>query len=50
MVVDRNGTYLLNSSIGNLLKDTIKLWATSRVEAERLWKLSEKFVGKEFKF
>jgi hypothetical protein len=28
--------------------DTVRPWATSPVDAERLWKLSEKLVGQEF--
>ncbi|KFZ23638.1 hypothetical protein V502_01881 [Pseudogymnoascus sp. VKM F-4520 (FW-2644)] len=43
-----NGAYLLDSHVADPLLDTVKPWATSRFEAERLWKLSEKLVGEEF--
>jgi hypothetical protein len=29
---------------------TVKPWATSAVEAERLWKLSEELVGEKFEY
>ncbi|KAI5924849.1 hypothetical protein F4810DRAFT_661648 [Camillea tinctor] len=47
---DHNGKYILESRIGDPLKDTIKPWATSSIEAERLWKLSEKLVGQVFDY
>lgn len=47
---DHNGAYLLNSGVGNPWKDTIKPWATSSVEAKRLWKLSEKLIGQKFTY
>ncbi|KAL6901423.1 hypothetical protein GGI43DRAFT_433597 [Trichoderma evansii] len=43
-----NGAYLLESRVADAFSDTVKPWATSKVEAERLWKLSEKLVGQEF--
>ncbi|KAJ5480158.1 hypothetical protein N7530_005667 [Penicillium desertorum] len=43
-----NGAYLIDCRIGNPLADTIKSWATSSLEAKRLWHLSEKLVGQEF--
>lgn len=49
-VLNHNSAYLLNSSVGDPWVDTIKPWATSKVEAERLWKLSEKLVGQEFNY
>ncbi|KAL0929734.1 short-chain dehydrogenase reductase family [Colletotrichum truncatum] len=48
-VVDKNGVYLENSHIADPWVETVKPWGTSPVEAERLWKLSEKLVGQEFK-
>ncbi|KAI0484042.1 hypothetical protein GGR56DRAFT_612051 [Xylariaceae sp. FL0804] len=42
---ENNGQYILDSLLGDPLKDTMKPWVTSHVEAERLWKLSEKLVG-----
>ncbi|KAI1502713.1 hypothetical protein F5X99DRAFT_378241 [Biscogniauxia marginata] len=47
---EHNGKYILDSRIGDPLKDTIKPWATSSIEAERLWKLSEKLVNQEFSY
>ncbi|KAI1338295.1 WW domain-containing oxidoreductase [Xylariaceae sp. FL0016] len=47
---DHNGAYLENSHIADPLVETVKPWATSQLEAERLWKLSEKLVGSEFKY
>lgn len=43
-----NGAYLLDSHVADPLSDTVKPWATSSFEAERLWKLSEKLVGEKF--
>lgn len=48
--VDDNGAYLVKSHVADPLFDTVKPWATSPVEAERLWKLSEKLVGQEFAY
>ncbi|TVY17544.1 Short-chain dehydrogenase TIC 32-like protein [Lachnellula arida] len=45
-----NGGYLLDSHVADPLKDTVKAWAVSSFEAERLWKLSEKLVGQEFSY
>ncbi|KAL2176434.1 uncharacterized protein P884DRAFT_278517 [Thermothelomyces heterothallicus CBS 202.75] len=47
---DHNGDYLLDSHIADPWVDPVKPWATSPVEAERLWKLSEKLVGQEFQY
>ncbi|KAF2710679.1 NAD(P)-binding protein [Pleomassaria siparia CBS 279.74] len=47
---DHNGAYLLDSRIADPWKDTVKAWATSSVDAERLWKLSEKLVGQTFSY
>ncbi|UKZ94828.1 uncharacterized protein TrAFT101_009684 [Trichoderma asperellum] len=41
---------LKDSRLANPYSDTIKPWATSKVEVERLWKLSEKLVGQEFAY
>ncbi|KAK6858152.1 retinol dehydrogenase 13 [Apiospora arundinis] len=43
-----NGVYLENSHIADPWVETVKPWGTSLVEAERLWKLSEKLVGQTF--
>ncbi|KAF3482880.1 uncharacterized protein GIQ15_02204 [Arthroderma uncinatum] len=43
-----NGSYLTKCGVADPWVDTLKPWATSSVEAERLWKLSEELVGQEF--
>ncbi|CAG8396540.1 unnamed protein product [Penicillium salamii] len=45
-----NGAYLIDSHVADPLVDTVKPWATSSFEAERLWKLSERLVGQEFTY
>ncbi|XDG09082.1 hypothetical protein ABKA04_008697 [Annulohypoxylon sp. FPYF3050] len=45
-----NGTFLLSCRLADPDKDTVRPWATSSVEAERLWKLSEKLVGQIFPY
>ncbi|KAK3319603.1 hypothetical protein B0T19DRAFT_269566 [Cercophora scortea] len=47
---DHNGAYLQDSHVADPWTDTVKPWGTSLVEAERLWKLSEKLVGQEFSY
>ncbi|KAK4040000.1 hypothetical protein C8A01DRAFT_35965 [Parachaetomium inaequale] len=47
---DHNGAYLQDSHIADPWTETVKPWATSSIEAERLWKLSEKLVGQEFAY
>ncbi|KAJ5127393.1 hypothetical protein N7448_008172 [Penicillium atrosanguineum] len=45
-----NGAYLIDAHIADPLEDTVKTWATSNFEAERLWKLSESLVGETFPY
>lgn len=45
-----NGAYLLSCRLADPLSDVLRPWATSSVEAERLWRLSEKLVGQEFPY
>ncbi|KAL2811479.1 hypothetical protein BJX63DRAFT_422323 [Aspergillus granulosus] len=45
-----NGKYLDDCHVANPWTDTLKPWATNKVEAERLWKLSEQLVGQEPSF
>jgi len=45
-----NGAYLQDSHVADPWTETVKPWATSPVEAERLWKLSEKLVGQKFDY
>ncbi|KAL7806852.1 putative short-chain dehydrogenase [Trichoderma aethiopicum] len=47
---DVNGVYLEDAHIADPFIQTVKPWGTSKVEAERLWKLSEKLVGQEFPY
>ncbi|POR37699.1 Retinol dehydrogenase 14 [Tolypocladium paradoxum] len=47
---DHNGAYLLECRLADPYVDTVKPWATSSIEADRLWKLSEKLVGQEFSY
>jgi hypothetical protein len=48
--VEVNGVYLEDAHVADPFVQTVKPWGTSKVEAERLWKLSEKLVGQEFSF
>jgi hypothetical protein len=45
-----NGVYLLDAHVADPFAETVKPWGTSPVEAEKLWKLSEKLVGQEFQY
>ncbi|KAJ5180480.1 hypothetical protein N7492_003690 [Penicillium capsulatum] len=45
-----NGAYLIDSHVADPLLDTVKAWATSGFEAERLWRLSERLVAQEFPY
>lgn len=45
---ENNGAYLQDCHVADPWTDTVKPWATDKVEAEKLWKLSEKLVGQEF--
>ncbi|KID81970.1 retinol dehydrogenase 13 [Metarhizium guizhouense ARSEF 977] len=45
-----NGTYFYDCRPANPGTETLKPWATSSVEAERLWKLTENLVGQEFQY
>ncbi|KAI1375403.1 NAD(P)-binding protein [Hypoxylon crocopeplum] len=47
---DHNGAYLQDCQVTDPWVHTIKPWATNLIEAERLWKLSEKLVGQEFTY
>ncbi|KAL4865580.1 hypothetical protein BDV12DRAFT_188063 [Aspergillus spectabilis] len=41
---NQNGAYLQDCHVADPWTETVKPWATDKVEAERLWKLSEKLV------
>ncbi|KAK0726122.1 WW domain-containing oxidoreductase [Lasiosphaeris hirsuta] len=45
-----NGAYLQDAHVADPWTETVRPWGTSPVEAERLWKLSEKLVGEEFSY
>ncbi|KAH7305802.1 hypothetical protein B0I35DRAFT_454097 [Stachybotrys elegans] len=47
---DHNGAYLLQSRLSDPFKDMVQPWATSPVEAEKLWRLSEEMVGEKFQY
>ncbi|KAL6856694.1 NAD(P)-binding protein [Trichoderma novae-zelandiae] len=47
---EHNGVYLDDAHIADPFTQTVKPWGTSKVEAERLWRLSEKLVGQEFPY
>ncbi|KAI9370069.1 hypothetical protein BJX61DRAFT_535956 [Aspergillus egyptiacus] len=44
---DRNGAYLQDCHVADPWTETVKPWATDKVEAERLWKLSEELVKQD---
>lgn len=50
LISAHNGAYLQDCRVGDPWTDTIKPWATSSVEAERLWKLTEQLVGQSFNY
>ncbi|EXL39717.1 oxidoreductase [Fusarium oxysporum f. sp. radicis-lycopersici 26381] len=47
---ENNGAYLEDSGIANAWEGRVAPWATSSIEAARLWKLSEELVGQEFQY
>lgn len=47
---EHNGKYLIDCHVADPWIDTVKPWATSPIEAERLWKLSEELVGEKFSY
>ncbi|KAI0128247.1 NAD(P)-binding protein [Hypoxylon sp. NC0597] len=49
-IAAHNGAYLVPYRSASPWKDTVRPWATSSVEAERLWKLSEKLISREFPY
>jgi hypothetical protein len=46
--VDQNGAYCFDSQIVSL--DKVRSWGRDKIEAERLWKLSEEIVGQKFEY
>ncbi|KAL8826057.1 MAG: hypothetical protein Q9170_007555 [Blastenia crenularia] len=50
ILLDSNGSYLQDGHIANPYTETIKPYALDKIEADKLWKLSEKLVGQEFAY
>ncbi|KAJ6153518.1 hypothetical protein N7470_006477 [Penicillium chermesinum] len=49
-ISEHNGAYLQDCHIADPWTETVKPWATSAVEAEKLWKMSEQLVGQKFDY
>lgn len=49
-ILDQNGAYLIKCRVADPYIDTLKPWATSSIEADKLWDLSERLVGQEFQY
>ncbi|KAF3066549.1 Short-chain dehydrogenase TIC 32, chloroplastic [Daldinia childiae] len=47
-ITAHNGAHLLGCRLADPWKDGIRAWATSPIEAELLWRMSEELVGQEF--
>ncbi|KAJ2994422.1 hypothetical protein NUW58_g1563 [Xylaria curta] len=47
---DHNGSYIDHYEVGSPWTHILMPWATSSIEAERLWKLSEELVGEQFDY
>ncbi|RSL67597.1 hypothetical protein CEP53_002949 [Fusarium sp. AF-6] len=47
-IAEHNGAYLNDCHVADPYKEEVYPWATSKVSADMLWKLSEKLVGQEF--
>ncbi|KAH8890130.1 short-chain dehydrogenase/ reductase [Thozetella sp. PMI_491] len=45
-----NGKYFAYSNVADQYKDEVYPWATDPIDADRLWDLSEKLVGQEFRY
>ncbi|CAG9950611.1 unnamed protein product [Clonostachys rosea f. rosea IK726] len=49
-IAKHNGAFLSDCRIANRDKEEVYSWATSKIDAERLWQLSEKLVGQKFEY
>ncbi|RYP90067.1 hypothetical protein DL770_003806 [Monosporascus sp. CRB-9-2] len=49
-IKNHNGGYFQDSRLADPYTDNLRPWATSPIEADRLWKLSEKLVGQTFSY
>lgn len=47
---DHNGAYLEQSRLADPFKDVYRSWARDPIDAEMLWRASEKMVGQEFRY
>lgn len=47
---EHNGVYFKDCAVASQYDDDVWPWATDKIEADRLWKLSEKLVGQEFNY
>ncbi|WYZ38118.1 hypothetical protein EsH8_III_000032 [Colletotrichum jinshuiense] len=45
-----NGSYFNDCRLADQYKEEVYPWATNKIDADRLWKLSEKLVGEEFNY
>lgn len=45
-----NGAFLSDCHVADPVEEEVYSWAVSKVDAERLWKLSEKLVGQKFEY
>ncbi|PPR07448.1 hypothetical protein CVT26_013479 [Gymnopilus dilepis] len=49
-IAAHNGSYTLDCHVVDAMTEDIFPWATSSVEAEKLWRLSEELVGQKFQY
>ncbi|KAL5594649.1 hypothetical protein BROUX41_001568 [Berkeleyomyces rouxiae] len=49
-IAEHNGAFLSDCHVADQNLEEVYSWATSKIDAERVWKLSEKLVGQEFKY
>ncbi|KAH7177072.1 short-chain dehydrogenase [Dactylonectria macrodidyma] len=49
-IAGNNGAYLTDCHVADPYQEEVYSWATSKVDADRLWTLSEKLVGQEFNY
>jgi hypothetical protein len=49
-IVGQNGAFMSDYHITDQTKEEVYPWATNKIDAERLWKLSEKLVGRVFSY
>ncbi|KAK1998031.1 short chain dehydrogenase [Colletotrichum falcatum] len=47
---EKNGEFLLNCHVADPWNEEVHSWAKSKIDAKRLWALSENLVGQEFRY